>query len=494
MSLSLQQIRQHYQTKGSLPDLPEQHFINGQWSPSDSGEYLDCQDPCTGQRFARIAAGNSQDVEMAVAAANQALTGWKQTAPAQRAEILQHAANLLEQHSDFIASVEALDVGKPLHEAQSDVASSVRALRYYAGACDKLQGDSFPLGADNMSFSMLEAVGVTAHIIPWNFPLSTTIRGVAPALAAGCTAIVKPAETTSLSALLLADLFRQAGLPAGVYNVVTGLGKDVGAPLVAHPDIHHVTFTGSVATGSQVMQAAAVNVNSVTMELGGKSPLVVMADADLDEAAEGVVWAIFYNAGQICSAGSRLVVDEAVHKPLLDKVLAKVAGLRIDHSLNSPDFGAINSAIQLEKISGFVERAKARGVSLLCGGEALTLNGAGWFYAPTIFDRVDSDDELVQEEIFGPVLSVQVVDGIDQAISAANCTNFALAAGIYTANVQHALRFARDVDAGQITVNDYWAGGIEVPFGGNKSSGFGREKGLEALRNYCRTKAVTFKV
>lgn len=494
MQRTLEQLKNEYLSTGTLTGLPDQLFIDGEWSAASGGAMIDSYDPCTGKVFCQIPAGQPADVERAVQAANKAFQQWKHEAPARRAEILNRAADLLEQNSDLIATAESLDVGKPLHESQADVGASARALRYYAGACDKLQGDSFPLGAGNMSFSLLEPVGVTAHIIPWNYPLGTTVRGVAPALAAGCTAVVKPAESTSLTALLLADVFKQAGLPDGVYNVVTGYGADAGAPLVNHADVHHVTFTGSVATGRHVMKAAADNVNSVTLELGGKSPLVAMADCDLDEAAEGVLWAIFYNAGQICSAGSRLVVDRTIHGPLLDKVLEKVAELQIDHSLNSPNFGAITTADQLDKISGFVERAKARGINVRCGGEPLSLNGDGWFYAPTILDDVPADDELVQQEIFGPVLTVQVVDGFDEAIAAANCTEFALAAGIYTRDISQAMRFARDVDAGQITVNDYWAGGIEVPFGGNRSSGFGREKGLEALRNYCKTKAVTMKI
>ncbi|MFB9884940.1 aldehyde dehydrogenase family protein [Balneatrix alpica] len=491
---TLAQLREEYLTQGTLKGLPQQLFINGQWREPSAQKWLDSLDPCTGQAFARIPAGSAKDIDLAVNAAQAALPQWQALPAHQRGQVLARTADLLEQQQDLFATVEALEVGKPISEAIADIQSCLRTLRYYAGAADKVQGDSYPLGQQALSFSIMEAVGVTAHIVPWNFPLNTTLRGVAPALAVGCTAVVKPAENTSLTSLMLGPLFSKAGLPDGVYNVVSGLGVDTGAPLVAHRGINHVTFTGSVQTGRHVMRSAAQNISSLTLELGGKSPLVVLADADLEAAADGILSAIFYNAGQICSAGSRLIVERRVHAELLDIVLRKVKQLQIGHSLDNPSFGAISSAAQLDKIAAFVERARARGRQILCGGQRLQWQGQGWFYAPTIIDDVPADDELIQEEIFGPVLSVQIVDDLETAINAANCTQFALAAGIYTRDVQAALHFAQRTDAGQITVNDYWAGGMEVPFGGNRLSGFGREKGLEALRNYCRTKAITFKV
>ncbi len=493
MSERIKELSQEYFRSGTLAGLPSQLFIAGQWQDAENGDVLDVYDPSSASVFTRVSAASESDVGRAVSAANQAFHNvWKVMKPSLRGRILAKAADLLEQQAERFAVVEALDSGKPLAEAEGDVASSIATLRYYAGCADKIQGDSFPLGQDAFSFSSLEPVGVTAHIIPWNFPLATTLRGVAPALAAGCTAVVKPAEQTPLTALMLAEVFQEAGLPDGVYNVVNGTGVAAGAPLVSDPSVRHVTFTGSVNTGVSVMQAAANNITSVTLELGGKSPIVALADCDLEKTAEGVLWAIFYNAGQICSAGSRLVVERSVHGALVEKIVEKVAALKPEHALHNPNYGAINSAQQLDKIDGFVSRAKTRGIKIACGGtRCLSSEGQGWFYAPTIMDEVPLDDELVQEEIFGPVLSVQVVDSVEEAIEAANCTRFALAAGIYTQNITHALRLSQGIDAGQITVNDYWAGGIEVPFGGNKMSGIGREKGLEALRSYCCTKAVT---
>jgi aldehyde dehydrogenase (NAD+)/betaine-aldehyde dehydrogenase len=294
----------------------------------------------------------------------------------------------------------------------------------------------------------------------------------------------------------MARLLAEAGLPDGVVNVVTGLGKDAGEPLVRHPSIAHVTFTGSVATGVHVMQTVAPNVTRLTLELGGKSPLVALDDCDVEAAADGAVGAIFSNAGQICSAGSRLVVDRKIHDELLGRLLEKTKELTFGHGLRRPYMGAINSKLHLDRISGHVERARKRGASIIIGGNPATdpATGEGWFFEPTIIDMLPLNDPAVQEEIFGPVLAVQVVDGDEEALAAANGTEYGLVAGIYTRDIGRALRLARDIDAGQITINDYWAGGVELPFGGNRKSGFGREKGLEGIDAYTSTKSITVKI
>lgn len=501
MSTNQQQAIEQYFTSASISGLPKQLYIDGQWSNSSVSDSqvsnqdnisaqntIPVYDPGTGQVFCEVACANSDDVARAVLAAKSAFAHWRHTSGAKRAAILNRAADLLEAEADHFSMVEALDAGKPLGEAALDVASSIATLRYYAGCCDKIQGDSYPLGSGNMSFSSQVPVGVTAHIIPWNFPLNTTVRGIAPALAAGCTAVVKPAQQTPLTALMLADLLTRAGLPKGVYNAISGYA-DAGAALVNHPDVQHVTFTGSVDTGIKVMCSAAQNITSVTLELGGKSAIVALDDCDIEKTAEGVLWAIFYNAGQVCSAGSRLVVERSVHQKLVAAIVEKTQQLQANHPLLSPNYGAINSLEQLEKIDGFIQRARERGCNVRCGGHIL--DREGWFYAPTIVDELSNDDELVQQEIFGPVLSVQVVENQAEAIEAANCTNFALAAGVYSQNIDRALQVAESLEAGQVTVNDYWAGGISVPFGGDKHSGIGREKGLLALNNYCTTKAIT---
>ena len=480
----------------SLDDLPNQHFIDGQWHASDGGSMLDTFDPGSAEVWHQVSAGTATDAEQAVESSQRAFLQWRNTTPAQRAEVMQNAARLIGENAERLAVIESLDCGKSLVDAEWDIGSVQKYLNYYAGAADKLEGDTIPLGPDMMSFNILEPVGVTTHIIPWNYPISTMFRGIAPALAAGCTTVVKPAETTSVSALVVAELLSKAGLPDGVCNVVTGFGAEVGAPLCQHPDVRHVTFTGSVPTGSAVMGMAAKNIASVTLELGGKSPAVVLADADIEAAAEDLVMAIYENAGQVCSAGSRLVIHRSVHQQFLEVFMAKARQLTIGHALRRPDVAAINSAQQLSKITGYVDGAKARDLEILMGGNVTTdpVTGKGWFFEPTLINDVPHEDCIVQEEIFGPVLAVQLVDSDEQALAYANGTDFGLAACVYTKDVTKALRMARDFDAGIITINQYFAGGVSTPFGGNKKSGFGREKGLEALRAYCRVKSITAKI
>lgn len=478
--------------------LPSRHFIDGGWRRPHAGEEMESFDPGRAEPHASFAAGTAEDVAEAVASASRAQAGaWGRATPAERGRVLMRAAELIRHNGERLAVAEVLDSGKTLAEARGDVGGSARAFEYYAGAADKHEGRAYPLGPDYASYSIEEPVGVTAHIVPWNYPLSTTCRSIAPALAAGCTAVVKPAEQTPMTALLLAEILVEAGLPAGACNVVTGTGLAAGAPLVSHPDIRHVTFTGSTVTGIDVMKAAAQNIASVTLELGGKSPNIVLADADLDLALDNVVGAIFENAGQICSAGSRLVIERAIHAQFIERLVQRARALRIGHGLSEGvDFGAVNSAEHLAKIASYVEGARARGVEIVTGGRvsADPATGKGWFYEPTILDGLAWSDPVVQEEIFGPVLSVQVVDGVEEAIAAANCTEYALVAGLFTRDLAKAHRIARDVDAGQVFVNEYFAGGIQTPFGGNRRSGIGREKGLLAIAAYTRTKAVTIRI
>jgi len=449
---------------GTLAGLPDRHVIDGRAKPTASGRSLDVFDPGTGQVFAQVAAGDAADIDVAVGAARQALKGpWGRLAPAERGRILSRAAALIRAEAERLAVVETLDSGKRLAESKGDVAGAARAFEYYAGACDKLHGDSIPLGPDYLAYTLNEPVGVAAQIVPWNYPISTLARGLAPALAAGCAVVAKPAEQTPLTALMLADILLRAGLPAGACNVVTGTGAEAGAPLVSHPGIDHVTFTGSVATGIGVMKAAAPNVTRLVLELGGKSPVVVLGDADLDAAVEGVLGAIFENAGQICSAGSRLIVERRIHAEFVARVVARARALKLGHGLRASDMGPVNSPAQLERIAGFVDRAKARGAKVACGGARAVdpETGRGWFFQPTILDDLAPDDEAVTSEIFGPVLAVQVAEDAAHAVGLANGTSF------------------------------YFVAGIETPFGGNRKSGFGREKGLEALRSYCKLKSVT---
>jgi acyl-CoA reductase-like NAD-dependent aldehyde dehydrogenase len=497
MSIEREKLVAEIRATGTLADLPRGNFIDGRFVPPQSGAMMESFDPGSGKVFAHFAASDKADVDVAVHAAGKALTGpWRKLKPSERGKILQRAADLIRASAARFAVVESLDSGKRLSEAEGDIRSVIRSFEYYAGAADKLEGDSFPLGPNYIGFTIEEPVGVAAQIIPWNYPISTAARGIAPALAAGCTVVAKPAETTPFSALMLGEILHQAGLPDGVLNVVTGTGRQAGAALVAHPGIDHVTFTGSVATGVNVMQSAATNITRVVLELGGKSPLAVLADADLETAIDGVIGAIYENAGQICSAGSRLIVERPIAAAFIERLARKVATLRLGHGLGNPDVGPINSRQQLDKIDGHVARARQAGNEIHVGGKIASeaaLNG-GWFFQPTIISARDPQDPLVQEEIFGPVLTVQVADDLDHAISLANGTDFALVAGIYTRDIGKGLRYARDVDAGQVYINEYFAGGIEVPFGGNRKSGFGREKGMEGIRSYCKLKSVVAKI
>jgi aldehyde dehydrogenase (NAD+) len=433
-----------------------------------------------------------------VRAAQSALKGpWHGMAPAQRGRLLHRVAELIRKNADRLAVVESLDSGKRLAESQGDVAGAAATFEYYAGACDKFQGDTMPLGPDYLGYTVNEPVGVTAHIIPWNYPLSTAARGIAPALAAGCTVVAKPAEQTPLTALMLAQLCHEAGLPPGVCNVVTGTGRAAGAALVRHAGVQHISFTGSVTTGIDVMQAAAPQVTRLVLELGGKSPVVVLADCDVAHAVENVLGAIFENAGQICSAGSRLVIERALHGRFMELLVEKARALTLGHGLrDGVGMGPVSSAAHLDKIAGYVDRARARGVQVRCGGHAVAdpVTGLGWFYEPTILDGLRPDDEAVQEEIFGPVLCVQVFDDLDEAVALANGTPFGLVAGVFTKDFGAAHSLARRINAGQVFINEYFAGGIAMPFGGNGRSGFGREKGLEALRSYSRVKSVAARI
>ena len=493
MTAELATLAREALATGRIGGLPDKHFIDGRFVAAQSGAEMESLDPGTGKAFTRIAAGDKADIDRAVCATKKALRGeWRRLPAPARGRILYRAAGLIRENLARLAVAETLDSGKPLKEALADARGAARAFEYYAGACDKLQGETFNIGPDHHAYSIYEPAGLTAQIIPWNFPLATLARGVAPALAAGCGIVAKPAEQTPLTALMLAGLLARAGLPRGVFNVVSGTGAEAGAPLVAHPDIDHITFTGSLSTGAAVMKAAADNVTRLALELGGKSPVTVLADCNMDAALDGVLGAIFEHAGQVCSAGSRLVIERSIHAGFMDRLVKRAEALTIGHGLKDLQLGPLNSEAHRQKVMAYLEDAGRRGLDILTGGHVIedVAVGRGWFVAPTIIDNLKADDRLCQEEIFGPVLAVQIVDDFEEAIAVANASAFGLAAGIYTASFAKAQRYARDVDAGQIYINEYFAGGIEVPFGGNRKSGYGREKGLEALRSYSRIKSV----
>lgn len=478
----------------SAGQLPDYLVIDGQRVRDSTLETIETRDPASGLLLSSVPAGNAQSINDAVAAAKKALHGpWADIDPKTRGQLLWNAGVAVRQQVDRLALIETLDTGKPLKDACAGVQRTADYLCYYAGIVDKLEGSTVPLGKDKICFTERVPVGVTGHIVPWNVPINMVARGLGPALACGNTAVVKPAEDTPLTALLLVEILEQAGIPPGVVNVVTGYGDIAGQALAAHPDVRHITFTGSVPTGKAVMTAAAQHVASVTLELGGKSPHVIMADADLERAVPDILNAVYKNSGQICSAGTRLLVEDSIREELLEHLVQGSEALRLGHGLDDPDLGPLISARQLSAVSGFTERAKQRGIQFVTGGNPVTIDDLeqGYFFAPSIADKVPVDDELAREEVFGPVLSVIPIAGLEQAIEIGNDSNYGLAAGIHTRDINQALRYARAIEAGQVYINGYHAAGDTVPFGGMKQSGVGREKGLAALDAYCEIKSVT---
>ncbi|WP_233255194.1 aldehyde dehydrogenase family protein [Halopenitus persicus] len=387
-----------------------------------------------------------------------------------------------------IATIESHDQGKPFTQARSDIEDAARYFEYYAGAADKLEGESIPVGKKSLNLTTREPYGVSGQIIPWNFPLSITARGVAPALVAGNTVVVKPAPTTPLSALRLADICSDAGVPDGVVNIVTG-GAEPGVALSSHTSVDQLTFTGSVSTGEAVMQSAAETITPVTLELGGKNPAIVMSDADLDDASFWIAKGIFTNAGQICSAADRAVVHESIYDEFVDRIVARAESYTLGPGKEDPDMGPLNHAEHFESVLDYVEIGINEGATLETGGEPLDRDG--YFLPPTVFSDVDNDMRIAQEEIFGPVLTVIPFSDREEAIEIANGVEFGLTGGVFSRDITQALNVARNIEAGSVYVNEWFGGSIETPFGGTKKSGIGREKGFEALDSYLQTKSIS---
>ncbi|HZD01146.1 MAG TPA: aldehyde dehydrogenase family protein [Actinomycetes bacterium] len=470
-------------------------FIGGIFTPSASGEAVDTIDPSTDETIATVASAGPDDVDRAVEAARTAAEGtWGTLEPKRRGALLYALSAALEEAAEEFAELETRNTGKPLQRSRREVASTVRYFRYYAGAADKIHGETIPLGPDYLDFTLREPLGVTAHIVPWNAPLNMVGRSVAPALAAGNTAVVKPATQTPLSALRLARLFSAVGFPPGTYNVVPGPGAQAGAHLVHHPGVDAITFTGSVETGRAVMRAAADHIKPLVLELGGKSPSLILGDADLGLATREVIKGIYANTGQFCNASSRVIVDARVKDSVIEQLVKLSEQLRVGPGIDNPDMGPLISAAQLDRVLDYIEAGIEQGARCLTGGSRLRGLGRGHFVAPTVFDQVDPESRIAQEEIFGPVLAVLTVDDDDQALHVANGVSYGLAAGIFTNDLNRALRLAKSLKAGQIYVNEYFAGGEETPFGGYKQSGYGREKGLTALEHYTQIKNVAVRL
>ena len=474
----------------SLPaDVQEYGLvIDGEIADSASGETFETVNPATEQPLATVAAADGSDVDAAVDAANEAFLNWRDTPGEKRGRLLNSLAARIRDESDRLAEIESRDVGKPISQAEFDVEVCARYFEYYAGIADKVHGDSIPLTTDYADYTIREPLGVTAQIVPWNLPINIFGRSVAPALATGNVCVVKPAEQTPLTAIEVGKLASDVGIPDGVLNVVPGFGSTAGAALSNHRDIDGISFTGSVVTGQEVMKTAADNVTEVHLELGGKSPNVVFPDADMETALDGTMTGIFTNAGQVCSAGSRLLVHEEIHDEFVDRLVDRIEAMEIGEGTSDPDMGPLVSEEQFEKVTKYLEIGREEvGEPVIGGG---TYDREGYFVEPTVFDGVKNDMRIAQEEIFGPVLSVIEFSDEDDAIELANDVEYGLVAGIFTENNGRAHRFARDIHAGQIYINEWFAGGVETPFGGFKQSGFGREKGLAAVESYTQVKNI----
>jgi aldehyde dehydrogenase (NAD+) len=478
--------------------LTEGLIINGQRVDASDGKTFEVFDPSTGERLATVAKATKADIDRAVQAAHAALEAktWGGLAPAERGRILWRITQAIRERSEELATLESRDNGKPLKQARTDVQVAARYFEFFAGIADKIMGSTIPLGPGFLDFTLREPIGVSAQIVPWNYPIQIGARGVAPALAAGCTIVLKPSSEAPMTALRLGEIGLACGLPPGVLNVVPGTGSEAGVALASHRDINQLTFTGSVDVGVQVAKLAADNVVPVVMELGGKSPNVVFADADMDLAAGGVANAIFQNAGQTCSAGSRLLVERRAHDALVDRLAARAKTMRVGPGVSDPDMGPIISDRQRETIERYISIGKEEGAQVVAGGgrPADPALAKGYYFEPTLLDRVSPDMRVAQEEIFGPVLAIIDFDDVEEAAQLANRSQYGLVAGVWTRDINKALALASRIKAGQVYINTYGAGGgVELPFGGYKKSGYGREKGLESLASYTQVKNVCVK-
>ncbi|MFD1037240.1 aldehyde dehydrogenase family protein [Virgibacillus byunsanensis] len=472
-------------------------YVNGKWVESSNNDRIDVKNPSNGEVIATIPRGQAEDVNAAVQAAKVAFQSeeWRSVKAFERGRLLNRIAQKIMDNRDELARLETMDVGKPLAQGYADIDAAVRYFEFYAGGADKVMGDTIPIEDGLIDYVVREPVGVTAHIVPWNYPIQILSRSVAAAIATGNTVVVKSAEDTPKTATRIAEFFDELDIPDGVFNHVTGYGYEAGAALSSHPEINHVTFTGSVQTGTAVANAATKNVVPVTLELGGKSPNIVFADCNVEKAVEGVVKAIIQNAGQTCSAGSRLLVEESFKDAFLEKVVDRFKALTVGPALEDKDLGPILNEKQFNQIMKFIELAKEEG-TIVTGGNQVSIENAenGCYLEPTIIDNVSTDSKIAQEEIFGPVLSVFTFKDDGDAISLANSTEYGLVTGIWTQDISRAHKLASRIDSGQIFVNNYGAGGgVQMPFGGYKKSGFGREKGWIALYNYTQVKNVAIK-
>ncbi len=472
------------------------NFIANATRPSSSGRVIPVIDPSDGQTYDEIQRGNAADIDAAVHAARQCMdTVWGRMSAVERGRLLMRLSQKVAEHGDELAAIEQRDCGKPVKQAKADAVALARYFEFYAGSCDKLHGETLPYQEGYSVLTWREPHGVTGHVIPWNYPMQIFGRSVGGALAAGNVCVVKPAEDACLSLLRVAELAAEVGFPAGALNIVTGYGHEVGDALARHPGIDHISFTGSPKIGTLIQQVAAERHCPVTLELGGKSPQIVFADADLDAAIPTIINAIVQNSGQTCSAGSRLLVEQSLYEPLLERLGEAFERLRVGPAAMDLDLGPLIRATQQQRVWDFLSDAQAAGIPMVAQGQVVDeAPQSGYYQAPTLLRDVPVDHRLAQEEVFGPVLASMAFRDEDHAVQLANATQFGLVAGVWTRDGGRQLRMAKRVRSGQVFINNYGAGGgVELPFGGVKSSGYGREKGFEALYGFTTLKTVAIR-
>jgi acyl-CoA reductase-like NAD-dependent aldehyde dehydrogenase len=474
---------------------PGKLFIGGKWQDAASGKTFATSNPATGDTLTSLAEADERDADAAVVAARKAFeTGpWPEMSASDRGRILWKAGDLVDKYNEELGTLETLDNGKPIFESRYvDMPMVAEVLRYYAGWATKIHGETVPVKGAFLNYTLREPIGVVAAIVPWNFPLLMAAWKLAPALAAGNTVVLKPAPWTSLTALRLGEIFQEAGLPEGVVNIVTGSTRDLGRALVRHPGVSKIAFTGSTATGQEIMRESAATLKRVTLELGGKSPNIVFADADLEAAVRGATMGIFYGKGEVCAAGSRLFVEKKIKDDFLQKLLDRTKKTQPGDPLDPKTrFGALVSQEQMTKVLTYIEKGKKEGAKLVAGGERAEVgNGKGFFVQPTVFDAVGNDMTIAREEIFGPVLATIEFDDVDEAVHAANSSQYGLAAAVWTRDIAKAHRVARRLQAGTVWINTYNNYDPAAAFGGYKMSGYGRELSMHALEHYTELKSV----
>ena len=472
------------------------HFIANTPQPGSSGDTVPVIDPSDGQVFDHLQRGNAADIDRAVQAARHGYdTAWSKLNAAERGRLLMRLSHKLVEHEPELTALEQRDCGKPTRQARADAVAIARYFEFYAGACDKLHGETIPFLDGYSVLTWREPHGVTGHVIPWNYPMQIFGRSVGGALAAGNVCVVKPAEDACLSLLRVAQLAAECGFPAGTINIVTGYGHEAGDALARHPGIDHISFTGSPRVGTLIQQVAAERHCPVTLELGGKSPQVVFADADLDAAVPAILNGIVQNAGQTCSAGSRVLIEQSIYEPMLERLGDAFSRLRVGPAAMDLDAGPLIRASQQQRVWDFLSDAQYANIPVVAQGQIVDeAPDSGYYQAPTLLRDVPVDHRLAQEEVFGPVLAAMPFSGEDDAVTRANATAFGLAAGVWTRDGGRQLRMARRIRSGQVFINNYGAaGGVELPFGGVKSSGYGREKGLEALIGFTTLKTVAIR-